>query len=152
MTRTHQFRNSEATSCLNAGVPLTLIQRYLGHEQVADDTLVVIRGGVMEEDSLRRDARIAFLRFGEYGVSVLAAPDAVGLAEVAAGSLRRYRQLTITTAGAIRRAGLELRPTFRSPHYTVIFPRVDDGVRRLLSCENEVIENPHHDDEGEESR
>lgn len=106
----------------------------------------------MQEDSLRRDARIAFLRFGEYGVSVLAASDALGLREVAAGPLRRYRQLTITSAGAIRGAGLELRPTFRRPHYTVIFPTLDDGVRRLLSCQNEVIENPHHDDEGEEGR
>lgn len=37
-------------------------------EEVPDDMLVVIRGGVMDEESLRRDARIAFLRFGEYGV------------------------------------------------------------------------------------
>ena len=46
----------------------------LRHEDVPDDSLVVIRGGVMDEPSLRRDARIAFLRFGEYGVSALAAP------------------------------------------------------------------------------
>ncbi len=49
------------------------------------------------------------------------------------------------TAGAIRSAGLELRPTFRRPHYTVIFPSLDDGVRRFRSCDNEVIENPHFD-------
>jgi hypothetical protein len=123
------------------------------HEEVPDDTLVVIRGGVMDEDSVRRDARTAFLRFGEYGVSVLAAPDENALREVGAGPLRSYRQLTVTTAGAIRRAELELRPTFRRPHYTVIFPTLDDGVRRLLSCENEVIDNPYQDaDEGEEGQ
>ena len=125
----------------------------LRREDVPDDTLVVIRGGVMNEDSLRRDARIAFLRFGEYGVSVLAAPDDDALTEVAAGPLRQYQRFTITTAGAIRRVGLELRPTFRRPHYTVIFPTLDDGVRRLLSCENEVIDNPHYGaDEGGEGR
>jgi hypothetical protein len=125
----------------------------LRRERVPDDSLVVIRGGVMSEESLRRDARIAFLRFGEYGVSVLAVPDDDALREVEAGPLRQYQRLTITTAGAIRRVGLELRPTFRRPHYTVIFPTLDDGVRRLLSCENEVIDNPHHDaDEGEEGR
>jgi len=125
----------------------------LRHEDVPDDSLVVIRGGVMDEPSLRRDARIAFLRFGEYGVSALAAPDDDGLREVEAGLLRGYRRLTVTTAGAIRRVGLELRPTFRRPHYTVIFPTLDDGVRRLLSCDNEVIENPHYEaDEGEEGQ
>jgi hypothetical protein len=125
----------------------------LRRERVPDDTLVVIRGGVMNEESLRRDARIAFLRFGEYGVSVLAAPDDDALKEVQAGPLRQYQRLTITTAGAIRRVGLELRPTFRRPHYTVIFPTLDAGVRRLLSCENEVIDNPYHDaDEREEGR
>ena len=75
----------------------------LRRERVPDDTLVVIRGGVMNEESLRRDARIAFLRFGEYGVSVLAAPDDDAMREVQAGPLRQYQRLTITTVGAIRR-------------------------------------------------
>ena len=119
-------------------------------EPLPDDTLVVVRGGVLDEESLRRDARIAFLRFGEYGVSVLAAPDSEALRRIQSGPLRRYRRVTVTTAGAIRRAELELRPTFHRPHYTVIFPSLDEGVTRLLSCENEVIDNPHHDEDGEE--
>lgn len=119
-------------------------------EEAPDETLVVIRGGPLDEDAIRRDARIAFLRFGEYGVSVLAAPDEEGFRKVASGPLRLYGQLTVTTAGAIRRVGLELRPTFRRPHFTVVFPTLDEGVSRLLSCENEVIDNPHHDAGGGE--
>jgi hypothetical protein len=35
----------------------------------------------------------------------------------------------------------------------VIFPTLDDGVERLLSCEHEVIDNPHHGtDKREEGR
>lgn len=120
-------------------------------EQLSDDSLVVVRGGVLIEESLRRDARITFLRFGEYGVSVLAAPDDDGLHKVAAGPLRRSAKLTLMTAGAIRMMGLELRPTFRRPHFTVIFPGLDDGIRRFRACDNEVIDNPHYEEiQGEE--
>ncbi|GAB3855095.1 hypothetical protein GCM10028801_10260 [Nocardioides maradonensis] len=31
ITRTHQFRHTKATSLLNAGVPLHVVQRYFGH-------------------------------------------------------------------------------------------------------------------------
>jgi hypothetical protein len=48
------------------------------------------------------------------------------------------------TAGAIRRAGLELRPTFRRPHYTVMLPEPDRDIARLLACENEPRPNRHH--------
>lgn len=116
-------------------------------EQLADDALIVVRGGLLVDDSLRHDARLTFLRFGEYGVSVLAAPDPDGLRQVAAGPLRGSARLTLMSAGAIRSTGLELRPTFRRPHFTVIFPSLDDGVRRFRSCDNEVIENPHYDQE-----
>lgn len=123
------------------------------HEEPPDDTLVVIRGGPLDADVIRRDARMAFLRFGEYGVSVLAASDEEGFRKVASGPLRLYGQLAVTTAGAIRQVGLELRPTFRRPHFTVIFPTLDDGVRLLLACENELIENPHCEpDDREEGR
>ena len=29
--RTHRFRHTRATSLLNAGVPIHVVQRYLGH-------------------------------------------------------------------------------------------------------------------------
>lgn len=43
-------------------------------ETLPDDTLLVIRGGTLDAVSLRADAELTFRRFGEYGVSVLAAP------------------------------------------------------------------------------
>jgi hypothetical protein len=121
-------------------------------EALADDALVVVRGGMLVDESLRRDARIAFLRFGEYGVSVLAARNDESMRQVAAGPLRQSAKLTLMTAGAIRAAGLELRPTFRRPHFTVIFPGLNEGVSLLQACENEVIDNPHYDGEREEDQ
>lgn len=47
------------------------------------------------------------------------------------------------TAGAIRAVGLELRPTFRRPHYTIVPPDLHQGIDRLLTCENVRWTNPH---------
>lgn len=118
-------------------------------EALPDDTLLVIRGGTLDAVSLRADAELTFRRFGEYGVSVLAAPSQGDLEELGSTVLRRHAQLTITTAGAIRRAGLELRPTFRRPHYTVMLPNLATDIDRLVRCDNEVRRNPRF--EGEEA-
>ena len=112
-------------------------------EELADDSLVVIRGGLLEAESLRADAEETFRRFGERGVSVLAASTPDDLDTLARTALRRYEQLTVTTAGALRRAELELRPTFRRPHYTVMLPDPAADVDRLVGCENEVWANPY---------
>lgn len=113
-------------------------------EALADDELVVVRGGLLEVDRLRRDAVMAFRRFGEYGVSALAAPDESALDVIARTILLGEGVLTLATAGAIRRTGLELRPTFRRPHYSVMLPDLEADLIRLVSCENVVQDNPHH--------
>jgi hypothetical protein len=113
-------------------------------EALADDALVVVRGGPLDSDTLRLDAEAAHERFGEYGVSVLAAVDEAALDNLARDRLAQYEVLTVMTAGAIRRAGLELRPTFRRPHYTVMLPNLDEDVARLVTCENVGRENRHY--------
>lgn len=113
-------------------------------EALADDALVVVRGGVMALDELRLDAERAHRRFGEYAISVLAGPDEEAIDELARTVLRRHRLLTLMTAGAIRSAGLELRPTFRRPHYSVILPSLDDGLNRLMTCQTVERDNPHY--------
>ncbi len=116
-------------------------------ELLADDSLVVIRGGMLDAASLRADAGRTFRRFGERGISVLAAPTDDDLNLLARTVLHRYEQLTVMTAGAIRGAGLELRPTFRRPHYTVMLPDLDADVERLTSCENKQRVNPYFERE-----
>lgn len=112
-------------------------------EALADDSLVVVRGGPLDRDELLADAERAFRRFGEHAVSVLAAPTDEELDALARTTLRRYARLTVTTAGAIRRAGLDLRPTFRRPHYSVMLPDLNADVDCLVGCETEEWSNPH---------
>ena len=99
-------------------------------EPVPQDALVVVRGGALDAETLRRDAMRTFRRFGEHGVSVLAAPDESALDDLASTILVRWDVLVLITAGTIRAAGLELRPTFRHPHYTVMLPDLDRDVLR----------------------
>ncbi len=112
-------------------------------ERPPGDSLVLVRGGDLDEETLRRDALRTFRRFGAYGVSVLAAPTEAALDEVARTVLVRWNALVLIRAGTIRAAGLELRPTFRRPHYTVMLPDLDRDVPRLARCQNELRKNPH---------
>ena len=113
-------------------------------EQLADDALVVVRGGVLDAGAIRADALAAHERFGEYGVSVFAAPDEAAFDTLARNRLAQFDILVVMTAGAIGRAGLELRPTFRRPHYTIMLPDLDRDVGRLIRCDNVPRPNPHH--------
>ncbi len=112
-------------------------------EGIADSALVVVRGGLLDLDTLRFDAIEAHRRFGEYGNSVFAAAGDDEVDALARDRLSRFEVLTVMTVGAIRIAGLDLRPTFRRPHYTIMLPRLDQDLALLLGCENVVRPNPH---------
>jgi hypothetical protein len=113
-------------------------------ERLADDALVVVRGGILEPDGIRADAVAAHARFGEYGISVFGAEDEAAVDVLARDRLAQFETLVLMTAGAIRGAGLELRPTFRRPHYTIMLPDLDRDVPLLLGCENVHRTNRHY--------
>ena len=115
----------------------------LRRQPAPPDALVLARGGDLTVAELATDARRSYRRFGEYGVSVLAAADQTALDELARGVLRRFEVLTLVTAGSLRDAGLELRPTFRRPHYTIMLPDLDADLQRLVECENVRWANPY---------
>jgi hypothetical protein len=104
-------------------------------EQLADDALIVVRGGDLDIDLIRGDAVAAHARFGEYGISVFGAVDDAAVDVLARDRLAQFAMLVLMTAGTIRRAGLELRPTFRRPHYTIMLPDLDSDIGRLMRCE-----------------
>jgi len=98
----------------------------------------------MEVAALALDAARTNRRFGEHAISVFGALDEDAVEEAARGVLCRYEVLTLTTARAIRLAGLELRPRFRRPHYSVMLADLTDGLNRLLTCQTLERPNPHH--------
>lgn len=111
-----------------------------------DDTIVIIRAGVMGLETLRRTAIDSFDDFGAYLVSVEAVVDGLTVAETCKGSPRigeRYGKIRLSTVGRLRSAGLVLLATFAHPHFDVVLPDLSDqSLDRLAACFDEPIENP----------
>jgi hypothetical protein len=53
----------------------------------------------------------------------------------------------MATEGVPRMSGVDIVPTFRTPHVTIAHADLGELVRRLLGCEHEVVENPYHEGE-----
>lgn len=122
-------------------------QRFVREgDELRDDDVVVIRGGLLDPDILRTDALRNHAVYGTYGISVFAMRDAT-LDELAQQApLVRFERLTLMTVGAIRSAGLRLEPTGRNVrHFDVGFDDLEDGVARLCACEHLVVDNPYHE-------
>lgn len=114
-------------------------------EEPPDDTVVIIRAGVMAPEPVRRTARDAFEDFGLYLVSVEAVLegtiDATCRTSPRIGDL--YGKIRLSTAGRLRGAGFVLLATFDRPHYDVALPEVSDAViDRLDRCFDAAIPNP----------
>ncbi len=110
----------------------------------ADD--VVARGGQLDPEIVRADARRMFAVYGVFGVSVFAVRD-VTLDELAQQPpLVRFAQLTLLRVGALRTSGLALEATGRNPHhFTIVMDGLERGVDALCACVQETWENPYHE-------
>ncbi len=123
-------------------------QRHLRDgDYLADDDVVVVRGGDLDVEVLRADALRYHQIYGTYGISVFAARD-ITVDELAQQPpLIRFATLALVAVGVLRSAGLRLDPTGRNrSHFTVSFDELDDGVERLRRCEHELWENPYHEE------
>src|SRR5579875_3201004 len=99
--------------------------RRLREGEVLDDGITLVRGGELEPDVLRADARRYHAVYGGYGISVFAARGAT-VDELA--------------------QQLRLEPAGRSPrHYTVGFDDIEQGVTALAGCAHQVVPNRYHD-------
>lgn len=122
-------------------------QRYIRvGDDLADEDVVVVRGGELKSEVLRSDAVRYYSIYGTFGLSVFAARD-ITVDELAQETpLVRFEVLTLMLAGVIRDAGLRLEATGRNPrHFTVTFEDLDHGVERLGRCEHEVWRNQYYE-------
>ncbi len=122
-------------------------QRYVRPDgELADDTVLVVRGGVLDRALLEDDARRGDAVYGTYSVSVFAANGVTVDELVQEPPLVRFQSFTLIAVGAIKAAGLVLRPTGRNPlHHSIEFADLDDGVNRLLRCDHRTMDNPYHE-------
>jgi hypothetical protein len=122
-------------------------QRYIRPDgELTDETMLVVRGGVLDRAPLEDDARRAHAVYGTYSVSVFAA-DAVTVDElVQEPPLVRFESFTLISVGTIKAAGLVLSPTGRNRlHHSIEFVDLDDDVNRLLRCDHRTMDNPYHE-------
>lgn len=116
----------------------------LRNEEPPDDTVVVIRGGEMASEDVRRTARDAFEETGIYSLSVYLTLDAP-VDELCRGEpfLARYGKVRLSTAGRLRRAGFVLLATLARPHYDIVLPDTSDGtLLRVEQCFDAPVLNP----------
>lgn len=98
--------------------------------------VVLVRGGVDTPEKLRAHAEDMARRFvwrGEpaTGVSAFGAP-LENVHEVLADKLTSYPHYRLVHVAALRHAGFEVLPTFRSPHVTILLPDVEAATLAAL--------------------
>jgi hypothetical protein len=110
----------------------------LRDEEPPDDATIVVRRGLLLAESIRRTAERCRREYGFLGLSVY---GAVGMtvAELTATVPQigpvRYRQVRLTTFGAVRQAGFPVWPTNMFPHFSLVLPDLDQAtIGRLEAC------------------
>lgn len=110
--------------------------------------VVLVRGDDLNPDSSRQQAE-GFLRrwpdWQRYGLSAYYAEDDDAIADLAADQLERFPLLRVYDPAALIGAGLEVVPTFRSPHVTLAFADLDAGLAALETVEHVIRPNPYHE-------
>ena len=104
---------------------------------------MVLRGGVMSPDRVRRAAERSFDLYAVFGVSVEGVLDMTVQDACRGERLAGYRQVRLSSFGRLRSAGFALLATFDRPHFTLVLPDLSDfTLTRLDRCFEKPIPNP----------
>lgn len=109
--------------------------------------VVVVRGDDATPDSDGRQAtafRRRFPDWGRYGLSAYYAEDDAAVDDLASDLLERFPFLVVYEVVALLDAGLEVVATFRSPHVTIAFVALDDGLATLRAVAYVRQQNAYH--------
>jgi hypothetical protein len=108
--------------------------------------LLVVRGDGLDAEILRADAsrfRRRFNAWHRFGISAFLAADDVEVTALCESRLERFSTVVVYRRLDLETAGLEVVPTFRTPHVTIAHQDLEALATVLLTCEHRVFENPH---------
>ena len=113
-------------------------------EEPPEDVVVVVRGGEMNGDHVRRTATDAHDEYGIYAVSVFLAVDvSVDRLCRERPELQRYGKVRLSTVGRLRSLGFALIPTLDRPHFDIVLPDLDGATLDRLEVGFDLpIPNP----------
>jgi hypothetical protein len=124
--------------------PLPRVRR----SPIPSAAVLVVRGDELDRTVLDEDARRFHRRFaqwGLFGVSAFLAGDDAEVDALCETKLRQWSTAAVFTRAALEDAGIEVVPTFRTPHVTLAHSELGELVQRLLRCEHQVVANPYHE-------
>lgn len=117
-----------------------------------DGGVFVVRGDELDPELLADDARTFRERFSDwarYGVSAFYAASEDEIGALCQTRLVRFAVVVVFSRSDLEAAGVDIVPTFRTPHVTLCHFELDELVERLIGCEHTERENPYHvSDEG----
>jgi len=111
------------------------------------DIVALVRGHTGEPDQDRLDALAFRRRFPDwpaFGVSGFYAVTEAGVLDLAGDRLSRFASLRVYDPRRLVTEGLELLPTFQTPHVTIGFADLESGLSALARAVNERRPNPYH--------
>jgi hypothetical protein len=117
---------------------------------IPEDVALVVRGDELDRDVLEADAARFHRRFtswGRYGISAFLARDDGEVDALCETRLRQWATAVVFTRADLDAAGIEIVPTFRTPHVILAHADLARLVDALLSCDHRVVANPYHEGE-----
>ena len=122
---------------------------------VPDEAVLVVRGDELDRQLLSEDSsrfRERFPGWGLYGISAFYAASDEEVDALCGSRLVRFAEIVVFVRADLERAGVEIVPTFRTPHVTIGHADLAELVDRLLRCAHIARRNPYHVADGGDLR